>query len=69
MEDGVSKAYALNNIQARGKLFIGAQEEIYAGMIIGENARRKISGESLQGEEPHQHAESGRWQRHQLERR
>jgi GTP-binding protein len=39
MEDGVSKAYALNNIQARGKLFIGAQEEIYAGMIIGENAR------------------------------
>jgi GTP-binding protein len=39
MEAGVSKAYALNNIQARGKLFIGPQEEIYAGMIIGENAR------------------------------
>ena len=39
MEDGVSKAYALNNIQARGKLFVGPQEEIYAGMIIGENAR------------------------------
>ncbi|HSP44990.1 MAG TPA: translational GTPase TypA [Chthoniobacterales bacterium] len=39
MEAGVSKAYALNNIQARGKLFIGAQEEIYAGMIVGENAR------------------------------
>jgi GTP-binding protein len=39
MEPGTSTAYALNNIQARGKLFIGAQEEIYAGMIVGENAR------------------------------
>ena len=39
MEDGVSTAYALNNIQARGKLFVGPQEEIYAGMIVGENAR------------------------------
>ena len=39
MEAGVSKAYALNNIQARGKLFVGPQEEIYSGMIVGENAR------------------------------
>lgn len=39
MEPGISTAYALNNIQARGKLFIGPQEEIYSGMIIGENAR------------------------------
>ncbi len=39
MESGTSMAYALNNIQARGKLFIGPQEEIYAGMIVGENAR------------------------------
>ncbi|HEY2138590.1 MAG TPA: GTP-binding protein, partial [Chthoniobacterales bacterium] len=39
MEPGVSTAYALNNIQARGKLFIGPQEEIYSGMIVGENAR------------------------------
>jgi GTP-binding protein len=39
MEPGTSTAYALNNIQARGKLFIGPQEEIYAGMIVGENAR------------------------------
>ena len=39
MEPGISTAYALNNIQARGKLFIGPQEEIYAGMIVGENAR------------------------------
>ncbi len=39
MEAGVSTAYALNNIQTRGKLFIGPQEEIYSGMIVGENAR------------------------------
>ena len=39
MEPGISTAYALNNIQARGKLFIGPQEEIYEGMIVGENAR------------------------------
>jgi GTP-binding protein len=39
METGTSTAYALNNIQARGKLFVGPQEEIYEGMIIGENAR------------------------------
>src|SRR3954447_2500632 len=39
MEAGVSTAYALNNIQTRGKLFVGPQEEIYTGMIVGENAR------------------------------
>lgn len=39
MEAGISTAYALNNIQERGRLFIGPQEEIYAGMIVGENAR------------------------------
>lgn len=41
MEPGISTAYALNNIQARGKLFVGPQEEIYAGMIVGENARQE----------------------------
>src|SRR5205085_9913118 len=39
MESGTSKPYALNNIQERGKLFIGPQEEVYIGMIVGENAR------------------------------
>jgi len=39
MEPGVSTAYALNNIQERGRLFVGPQEEIYVGMIVGENAR------------------------------
>jgi len=39
MEAGLSTAYALNNIQERGRLFIGPQEDVYAGMIVGENAR------------------------------
>jgi len=39
MEPGTSTAYALNNIQERGRLFIGPQEDIYAGMIVGENSR------------------------------
>ncbi len=39
MESGISTAYALNNIQERGRLFIGPQEDIYEGMIVGENRR------------------------------
>ena len=39
MENGLSTAYALNNVQERGRLFIGPQEEIYEGMIVGENSR------------------------------
>ncbi len=39
METGTSTAYALNTIQDRGRLFIGPQEDVYAGMIVGENAR------------------------------
>jgi GTP-binding protein len=39
MEGGVSTGYALNNIQERGRLFIGPQENVYPGMIIGENSR------------------------------
>ena len=39
MENGVSVAYALWNLEERGKLFIGAQEQVYTGMIIGEHSR------------------------------
>ncbi len=39
MEAGISMAYALDSIQERGRLFIGPQEEIYEGMIVGENSR------------------------------
>ena len=39
IEDGVSVAYALWNLEERGRLFIGAQEQVYQGMIIGEHSR------------------------------
>ena len=39
MENGISVAYALWNLEERGKLFIGAQEAVYEGMIIGEHSR------------------------------
>ena len=39
MEQGKSMPYALEMIQSRGKLFIGPSEEVYAGMIVGENPR------------------------------
>ena len=39
MEDGVSVAYALFNLEERGRLFIGAQEQVYQGMVIGEHSR------------------------------
>src|SRR5690606_10516818 len=32
-------AFALDNLESRGKLFIGAGEEVYEGMIVGENPR------------------------------
>ncbi len=39
MENGVSTSYALNNVQERGRLFLGPQEDVYEGMIVGENSR------------------------------
>lgn len=39
MENGQSVAFALWNLEDRGKMFIGAQEAIYQGMIIGEHSR------------------------------
>jgi len=39
IENGVSVSYALWNLESRGKMFIGAQETIYEGMIIGEHSR------------------------------
>jgi GTP-binding protein len=39
MENGTSVAFALWNLEDRGKMFIGAQVPIYTGMIIGEHSR------------------------------
>jgi len=36
---GKSLAYALFNLQARGRLFIGPNEEVYEGMVIGLHSR------------------------------
>ncbi len=38
-ESGVSVAYALWNLEERGRMFIGPQEQVYVGMLIGEHAR------------------------------
>ncbi|MBX7245527.1 MAG: GTP-binding protein [Candidatus Sumerlaeaceae bacterium] len=38
-EPGKSTAYSLGNLQDRAVMFIGPQEEVYEGMIIGENSR------------------------------
>ncbi len=38
-EDGEAITYGLYNAQERGDLFIGAGVKVYAGMIVGRNAR------------------------------
>jgi len=37
--DGPATAYAIANLQERGEIFIEPGTQVYAGMIIGENAR------------------------------
>ncbi len=39
MENGTSVAFALWNLEDRGRMFIGAQADVYTGMIIGEHSR------------------------------
>ncbi|WP_299201087.1 translational GTPase TypA [uncultured Tateyamaria sp.] len=39
MENGQSVAFALWNLEERGRMFIGAQADVYTGMIIGEHSR------------------------------
>ncbi len=36
---GKTTAFALWNLQERGELFVGPAEEVYEGMIVGENSR------------------------------
>lgn len=38
-EAGTTTAYALDAVRERGKLFVGPGEEVYEGMIVGENPR------------------------------
>ncbi len=39
LEGGTAFAYALNNLQSRGRFFISPQEEIYAGQVVGEHTK------------------------------
>jgi len=39
MENGASVPFALFNLEDRGQMFIGAQVQVYEGMIIGEHSR------------------------------
>ncbi len=39
MENGQAVAYALWNLEERGRMFIGPQAPVYEGMIIGEHSR------------------------------
>jgi GTP-binding protein len=38
-ETGTAIAYALNNLQDRGKFFVAPGDDVYEGMIVGENTR------------------------------
>lgn len=39
LEAGTAYAYALDKLQDRGRFFIFPQEEVYAGQVVGENAK------------------------------
>lgn len=41
MEQGKAMPYALDMIQNRGKLFVAPGDEVYGGMIVGENPRKE----------------------------
>jgi len=36
---GMTTAFALDNLQLRGELFVAPGEQVYEGMVVGENAR------------------------------
>ena len=38
-EPGIAFAYALNKLQDRGRFFVAPGEDVYEGMVIGENSR------------------------------
>ncbi|MDR2709006.1 MAG: translational GTPase TypA [Elusimicrobiota bacterium] len=39
-EHGKTTAYALDNLQISGQLFVGPGQEVYEGMIVGQNCRQ-----------------------------
>jgi len=41
MESGVALGYSLNSFQPRGTFFIGANTEVYGGMVVGQHSKDK----------------------------
>ncbi|MDR1500254.1 MAG: translational GTPase TypA [Tannerellaceae bacterium] len=39
METGTAFAYALGNLQSRGRFFVSPQEEVYVGQVVGEHSK------------------------------
>lgn len=39
LEPGTTYAYAIDKLQDRGRFFVFPQEEVYAGQVVGENAK------------------------------
>ena len=39
IESGTAYAYAIDKLQDRGRFFIFSQEDVYAGQVVGENAK------------------------------
>ena len=49
-ENGQSVAYALWNLEERGRMFVGPQTNVYQGMVIGEHSRNNdLEVNSLKG--------------------
>ena len=40
LEKGFTTAFSIYNLQSRGTLFLNPTEEVYPGMIVGENNKR-----------------------------
>ena len=54
---GAATGFAIENLQERGSLFIAPTDDLYEGMIVGENARaRGPRRERLEAEEADEHA-------------
>jgi GTP-binding protein len=41
METGTAIAYSLDKLQDRGKFYVGPMEDIYEGMVVGENNKQE----------------------------
>ena len=65
MENGEAMSYALNMIQERGRLMVVPGDRIYAGMIVGENARdNDIPVNPCKAKKLTNMRSAGRWQGH-----